>query len=137
MRVVVDTNILVSFFRLNPVHSIILDCSSLGLELSTPEFSFDELKANLPGLRKYSGLSDGELELVELALRSCIEAIPLESFEEYVAAGEKATPDQKDKLFFALALKLNASIWSNEPRLKKQSSVPVLSTSDMRKLLGV
>ena len=56
MLLVIDTNVLFSFFRENPVRSIIITSKSFGLGLFTPEYSIDELRNNKSDLFKYSGL---------------------------------------------------------------------------------
>lgn len=40
-----------------------------------------------------------------------------------------------DSEYFALALKLNCAIWSNDKRLKQQDKIKVYSTEDLVKVL--
>ena len=47
------------------------------------------------------------------------------------------SPHSKDIEYFALALKSNCAIWSDEKALKKQSKVKVLTTSELVKELGL
>jgi predicted nucleic acid-binding protein len=56
--------------------------------------------------------------------------MPKGSFREFSLQAKELIHD-KDIPFFALALKLNCPIWSNEPRFKKQSEVEVLLNKDM------
>ncbi len=42
----------------------------------------------------------------------------------------------KDAPIFALALKFNCAIWSNEPSFKQQTKLPVISTRDIIELFG-
>jgi predicted nucleic acid-binding protein len=60
MRLVVDTNILFSFFRENPVRFIIANSNSFGLELFSPEYGIEELTENKSELMKYSGMKTNE-----------------------------------------------------------------------------
>ena len=46
---------------------------------------------------------------------------------------EKITPDKKDVLYFALALKLRCGIWSNDKKLKTQNKIKIYSTEDLLK----
>ena len=136
MRLVVDTNILFSFFRDTPVRIIITNASWLGIKLFTPEFAIDELRANKSDLMKYSKLKTAEeLEFIIKTLRLFINVKPINFFKEFKSESIKISPDQKDAPFFALALKLKSSIWSNEPKLKRQSVVKVFSTKELRDLL--
>ena len=135
MELVVDTNILFSFFRDNPVRSLILSSKFLNLRLFTPEYALEELNANELDLMKYSKLSAEQLESVTQLMKMFIEVKPESFFREFKAEARLVSPDPKDIPFFALALKLNSAIWSNEPRLKKQSSIKVFNTKEVREFL--
>lgn len=131
MRLVVDTNILFSFFRENPVRSVIINASALGLKLYIPELALDELKTNQESVHKYAKINEEQFELMVSTLRSFVEVVPLELFSACKEQAQTVSPDPKDAPFFALALQLNAALWSNEPRLKRQAVVKVLSTKEL------
>jgi predicted nucleic acid-binding protein len=136
VKLVINTNILFSFFRDNPVRELIVDSYFFGLELYTPKYAFTELRANKPDLMKYSGISkDKELEFTISALEFFVEVKPSEFFKEFESEAKQISPHSKDSPFFALALKLDSEIWSNEPRLKKQSRVKVYNTEELFRLL--
>ena len=137
MRLVVDTNILFSFFRDNPVRFVIINSEDLGLKLSTPEYAIDELRTNRADLLKYSGLRARELQLAIKSLGSFVRTKPTTVFRDCRAEARKISPDRKDAPFFALALKLESAIWSNEPRLKRQTAVKVFNTSELLGKLGL
>ena len=64
-------NILVSFFRDNPVRSIIINSEFFKLELFSPEQAIEELRKNKPVLFKYSKLEkDEEFESIISSLSS-------------------------------------------------------------------
>ncbi|MBT5021736.1 hypothetical protein HOK51_08530 [Candidatus Woesearchaeota archaeon] len=44
-------------------------------------------------------------------------------------------PDENDVDYFALALKLNCAIWSNDKKLKNQNSIIVYSTEELINLI--
>jgi len=133
MQLVVDTNILVSFFRPNPVRSIIMNSASLGIRLLTPERTIDELKKNEPDVLKYSKINSARFNEILSDLTKFIEVFPKESFREFEQEAKQLV-HEKDIPIFALALKLNCAIWSNEPSFKQQSKLPVFSTRDMIEL---
>lgn len=136
MKLVVNTNILFSFFRENPVRELIVNSDFLGLELYTPRYAFSELRANKSDLIKYSGINkDKELEFAISTLEFFIEVMSDKFFKEFESEAKQISPHSKDAPFFALALKLDSEIWSNEPRLKRQSRVKVYNTEELRKLL--
>lgn len=136
MQLVVDTNILLSFFRENPVRLIIINSDFLGLEISTPEYVIDELKKNESDILKYSKINLVQFNEILEELKRFIKIIPKQSFEQFKSKAKQLIHD-KDVPIFSLALKLNCPIWSNEPRFKKQSLVKVWSTGDLRKELGL
>ena len=135
MRLVVDTNILVSFFRPNPVNEIISKSKSFNLQLLSPEYAIDELKKNKQDVLKYSGLNPKQFDSKLSELLTFITIIPKDSFKEFESQAKQLIHD-KDVPFFALALKLNCPIWSNEPAFKEQSKVDILSNKDMIELFG-
>ncbi|MBI4895257.1 MAG: hypothetical protein HY831_02060 [Candidatus Aenigmarchaeota archaeon] len=49
---------------------------------------------------------------------------------------EKIFPDHNDIKYFALALKLNCGIWTNEKILKEQNKIPIYSTEELINIFG-
>ena len=138
MKLVVDTNILFSFFRENPVRKTIVMSDLFGMELFIPEYALSELMSNKSEVMKYAAIkSDEDFKYVMSTLEFFVKVKPSEFFDEFKSEAEKISPHAKDATFFALALKLNCCIWSNEPRLKKQSKVKVYSTNELLRELGL
>ena len=135
MQLVVDTNILLSFFRENPVRLIIINSDFLGLEISTPEYVIDELKKNESDVLKYSKINSVQFNEILEELKRFIKIIPKQSFEQFESRAKQLIHD-KDVPIFSLALKLSCPIWSNEPAFKEQSKIDVLSNRDMIELVG-
>ncbi len=48
---------------------------------------------------------------------------------------EEISPDKDDVLYFALALRLDCAIWSNDKALKGQSVVAILNTKEVSERL--
>ena len=136
MRLVVDTNILVSFFRPNPVNEVLSRSESLNLQLFSPEYALEELKKNKQDVLKYSKLNSKQFNERLAELLTFIKTISKGSFEEFEQEAKQLSPHDKDIPIFALALKLNCAIWSNEPAFKEQSKIDVLSNRDMIELVG-
>lgn len=130
MRLVVDTNILISFFRDSPVRYIILLSDLFNLQLYSPEYVFAELGNIRPSLLKYSKLS---LENIEFAFTE-LQNLSSSSFKEFESEAKQLIHD-KDVPIFALALKLKCGIWSNEPGFKKQSKIEVFNTKELKEFL--
>lgn len=135
MKLVVDTNILVSFFRHNPVNEIISLSKSFNLFLFSPEYAIGELKK--PEIKQavleYSGLNSRQFDKQLSKLLALVEIVPDESFKEFESKAKQLIHD-KDVPIFALALKLSCPIWSNEPRFKRQSEVVIFSNREMIEL---
>jgi len=136
MQLVVDTNILLSFFRENPVRFIIVNAEFFGINLSTPEYTIDELKNNESDVLKYSKLNSSQFNESLSELSKFVAVVPKTSFDMFESQAKQLIHD-KDVPIFALALKLECAIWSNEPRFKEQSKVDIFNTEDLRKLLKV
>lgn len=79
----------------------------------------------------------GEFGFLERILQWRIEFVPVEEFKDFLKEAELVCPDPDDIEYFALALKLNCPIWSEDKRLKKQSKVKVFSTSELLKKFGL
>jgi predicted nucleic acid-binding protein len=135
MKVVVDTNVLVLFFRENPVNEIISNSKSLNLQLFTPEYALEELKKNKLDVLKYAKINEEQFKVRILELQKIINVISENEFIEFKIEAEKLIHD-KDIPIFALALKLRSPIWSNELRFKKQAKVEIFSNKDFIELLG-
>jgi predicted nucleic acid-binding protein len=137
MKLVVDTNILISFFRDSPVRFIIINPFLFDLRLYAPEYGFQEL-SNLKNLiSKYSGLSINQIKVSLGELSKHLEIISSEAFKSFEKEASKLSPHEKDLPFFALALKLNCAIWSNEIAFKKQQKIKIFNTLELRKELKI
>jgi|SRR3989344_6956085 len=134
MKFAVDTNIFLSFFRPNPVNELISKSTLLGLFLYTSDKNIEELKRKKQDVLKYAKINSEQFDPLLSNLLGFIRLIPIESCKEFKSEAKKLAPHDKDIPIFALALKLNCPIWSNEPDFKKQYSIKVLSTRDMIEL---
>ena len=108
-----------------------------GIKLYSPAYILDEIGEHVNRLQNFSKLSRTELKfLIELLFRK-IEVVPKSKYKEYLEEGKKLLPKHpEDAPYFALALKLNCPLWSNERLLKRQSRVKVFSTKELIKFLS-
>ena len=136
MQIVVDTNILISFFRDNPVRVIIINSQSLNLELYSPEHCWQELLNIKLSISKYSKLPLGQIDLIFEKLKSILVIIPDEYSKSFESEAKQLIHD-KDIPIFALALKLRSPIWSNELGFKEQSSVKIFNTRELKEYLKI
>ena len=138
MKLVIDANILFSFFRDNPVRFIIINASLIKLQLFSPAHVLEELNKNIQDLVKYTKLSSLEISSIIEELKSVISIMPSQEYNEFGSEAKKLSPhtSDKDTPYFALALKLNCAIWSNEPAFKKQSRIKIFNTKELREHLN-
>ncbi len=134
MKIVVDTNILVSFFRPNPVNELISKSKLFGISLSSSEYNIEELKNNKQDILKYADFNSKQFEIELSRLITFIKLIPEHECKDFESEAKQISPHDKDNPVFALALKLDCPIWSDEPAFKQQSRVKVFSTRDIIEL---
>lgn len=130
MELVVDANILLA-----ALISPISDTANLFFynKLYSPEFLLQEFKKYENEIRKKSGLDEGDFNTAVSIIFSRIKLIEKYKFEEFMETAEKICPDKNDTEYFALALKLNCPIWSNDKRLKEQNYIKVITTFELLK----
>ena len=101
------------------------------IRLYAPEFLLDEIEKYKNEILEKSGLNEEEFNLVLAITSSKIEFIPISEFIENLEEAEKISPDINDREYFALAMKLNCPIWSNDKKLKEQNKIKVYSTDEI------
>jgi len=129
MDLVVDANII--FADLIKDGNTIELLLEPNLHLFVPEFLFSEISNHKKELMKKTERSEEELNEILDILEHRMTIIPMEEFESFLNKGKEISPDPDDVPYFALALKLNIAIWSNDKKLKEQRRVKVYSTKDI------
>lgn len=129
MNLVVDTNVLFTFFWKKSITKKLL--MKKNLRLFSPEFALEEINKYKSEILKKTKISEEKFKELKTDLAMAIEFIPLEEYKESIKSASKISPDPNDSDFFALALKLQVPLWSNDSLLKKQNKIKVVSTSDL------
>ena len=129
MLVVVDTNIIVSaaIARSYSLDLIFDD----HLQLLTPEFVEIEVVEHFEEVLSKSGLSENEFRRLLNNIFERIRVVGEQHYANFKDEALRISPDADDAPFFALALKENCAIWSNDKELKKQMRVKVISTPEL------
>ena len=98
----------------------------------------DELNNNIPDLVKYTKLSSSKVKSIIGVLKEYMSIIPSSEYKEFESKVKQLSPHRSDKdiPYFALALKLDCAIWSNEPSFKQQSKVEILNTKELKEILN-
>jgi len=136
MRLVVDANILFSFFKKDSfTRRFIL--SHPEIELFTPLYVFEELEEHREEVKSKARIGDIVYELSKKELLEYVTVVPLDEFKDSWAEAEQISPDPDDVEYLAVALSLGCAIWSNDRDLKEeQSRANVFSTSDLISFLS-
>ncbi|ODS39133.1 MAG: hypothetical protein A7316_00585 [Candidatus Altiarchaeales archaeon WOR_SM1_86-2] len=92
---------------------------------------FFEIGNNFGEIVTRSKLSPEVLGETFKFIKDQIDFMPFEEFNECAKEAEKLSPHPKDIQYFALALKFNCPIWSEENSFKKQNKIRVFSTYDL------
>ncbi|MFH1803173.1 MAG: PIN domain-containing protein [archaeon] len=144
MKLVIDSNVLFTFFWKNSALTNILEIKP-DIELFSPEYALTEITNNKLELLQKTKLSASEFDKKKNELAEIVSFIPLKEYSSSIKEIKSLThsfPEHKkdeilkDADFLALALQLNVPLWSNDKLLRKQPQIPVLSTADMIELLS-
>jgi predicted nucleic acid-binding protein len=137
MPLIVDANVVFSVLIKGgkTLDIFILNRAKKRFDFVAPEFLMVEVEKHISEIIKKTGLSIEDIGKVLDFLEKEIEFISFEEFEEFYKEAKQISPDPNDVQYFALALKLNGAIWSNDKALKKQFVVDVLSTVEIIKLM--
>ncbi len=131
MDLVVDANVLIAALIKDSFSYNILFSDKF--HLFTPEYIFTEFEKHKEEiLEKTERTTEEFFRLLEILKRRIV-LVPLEELRLYVKEAERITPDPDDMAYFALALKLNCAIWSNDKKLKEQGAIKVYHTHELKK----
>ncbi len=128
-----DANVLFSFFKKDSAtRRLLRTLTILGTRLISPDFVLEELVRDKERVKQYAGIDEIEFLFLLSLLEKRVEVFSKSEYEKFLTEAEGLLPGHlKDVPYFALALKLNCTIWSNEKRLKKQDKVKVFSTREL------
>jgi len=134
MILIVDANVLFSaLIKDSLTAEFIFDNE---LILSTPEFIITEfLKYEDLILKKMHRTREEYIQIMHM-LKDIITVVPKEEYSKFIEEAEEFSPDPKDTLYLALALKLKCAVWSNDEKIKNQDKVKVYSTQDLKRELN-
>ncbi len=135
VKLVIDANILFSILIKNNsfTYEVFLNES---FQIYAPEYLFEEFEKYKLLIIQKTSRTEKELEQLLKDLKSLITIIKKEEFEIYFEKANNISPDINDSIYFALALKLNCPIWSNDKKLKEQNVIKIYSTQDLTYLFN-
>ena len=107
--------------------------SSQDIKFFAPYRLLAELEKNREEVRLKSGFSHKDFNVFVEIVKLKVEPIPLESFLDKISEAKEISPHLKDTEFFALALKFDIPIWSEEKSFKTQNKVEIFNTEELHK----
>ena len=131
MRLVVDANIIFSvLIKEGKTDDLFFNFS---LDLYAPEYIFSELEKHKEEILRKTKRTELEFYRLLEIFKNVIKIIPNPETDDYIKEAESICPDKDDFLYFALALKMNIPIWTNDKKLKEQKIVKIYSTGELIK----
>ncbi|RLJ02049.1 MAG: hypothetical protein DRP10_02395 [Candidatus Aenigmatarchaeota archaeon] len=135
MKLVVDSNVLFSFFKKESSTRKIITLVEL-LELYTLKSRIDELIKHKEEICSKSKITEEEFFKSLTELEIFVRIIDDKLVFKFGREAIKLAPHSEDAPLFALSLFFNCPIWSNEVAFKRQSKVKVFNTKELLELLG-
>jgi predicted nucleic acid-binding protein len=129
MDLVVDANVLFAALIKRGLSAKLLFIDEL--HLYAPEYLMEEFNKYRREILKKTHRSSSEFDRVLIEISDRIHFVPQAEIEPFMLVGESTSPDADDAVYFALALKLGISIWSNDTRLKKQNVIRIYTTTEL------
>lgn len=139
MILVIDTNILFTFFWKKSVSKELFHKHVL----YAPQQALLELEKYSAEIQTKAMLSPNEFNALKKVLTTIVTFIPVKHYREcfshaqllsYGLSPEDTTEFFSDLDFFALAVKLNMPIWSNDKLFKKQTKILIFNTEEIIEL---
>jgi len=140
MKLVVDTNVLITYFW---DKSVINEILKLPLHFISPEYALKEIQHHKQDLIRKSKSSSQTFQKKSEQLSYAIEFIPLTTYASFLKKVSQLfdNKDQKkyeafikDIDFYALALYADSPIWTNDKMFKEQDEILVFTTKEVIKL---
>ncbi len=129
MIIIVDANILFSALIKNGLTANILVQENF--DFYAPSYLLKEFAKYEQIILEKTKRSKKDFEEIINILQKVINFVPKRLYSNFLLGAKNVCPDPKDMDYFALALKYDCSIWSNDKKLKEQDSVHIISTNEL------
>ena len=129
MFVVVDANVIISLLiAKGSKHKLFFSNKFIPV---SPDWILFEISKYWDDISEKSKLSKNDLRSELFAIRMQMKTFSFSEIKEFLKEGFTISPDPDDSEYFALALKLNCPIWSEDKLIKQQDKVEVLNTKEL------
>lgn len=141
MKLVIDSNILFTFFWKNSILRDIL--SKKNIQLYAPEYALEEIDKYKEEIRRKTKITQEEFKEIKAELKIRIQFIALGEYRDFlkeIKLPKETTRGKNEEIlndidFLALAIKFEYPLWSNDHLLKKQKQVTVITTKEIIEIL--
>ena len=132
MRLVVDTNILISALIKNSLTRKII--TGIGYEFFVPSFALDEISKYKNYICEKANITSLIFEEILEILFDNVEIVSIDFYREYLKKSEKLISDKEDVAFLALSFALDCALWSDDKHFDEQDEIKIFKTKDLAKL---
>lgn len=141
MRLVVDSNVLFTFFWKN---SALNELLKRDIALFSPEILLDEITKYKSDIMNKAKITEEEFKALKKQILTKVTFIPLNKYASqlknirktvFILSEDENLELENDIDFIALSSLLNYHLWSNDKLLKKLSKIKVLNTKDIITLI--
>ena len=130
MKLIADANILFSIAKKDSVTNKLI--KEKDLELIAPDYALKELN-------KYSSLIEEKFNInfknYITQLKEKVKFLPISEYKDSLKEAKNIINDEKDIIYFAMALEFNPPIWSDDSEFKNQKQILVFNTKELILLL--
>jgi predicted nucleic acid-binding protein len=134
MRMVIDANILFSFFKRSS-YTRDLIITHPEIELFVPSFVFMELERYKDVIIKKARIDERIFDITMEEIQNLAQTSPMKDMIRNWDRAQRICPDPDDIHYFAVAIELDCIIWSNDKRLKEQNEIIVVNTLELSSIL--
>ncbi len=137
MKLVVDTNVLISALVKNGFTRNFLINRSILFELITPAYVFSEIEKYKSYICEKSEITEKQFYILLEKLMKYIVVINPIHYSSFLKQADDVIGHihKSDVVFIATALAFNCPVWSDDKHFKMQKEVKVLTNYDIDKIL--
>lgn len=131
MKIVIDTNILISAIVKNGFTRDFIINKGPNFEFLTPAYIVSEVNKHKKEIIKKANIDEEQFYFILKIIFKYINVINPIFYSDYLFKAKELIEHTNDVPFLACALALDCPIWSNDKHFQKQNIVKVLTTGDM------
>ncbi len=134
MKIVIDTNILFSYFWKNSIIRQIINKKLI--DLYTPQYAIEEITKYKKEIINKTKIQEKEFNKLLKEIKNKVKIVLVNEYKKELNLEIfKTIPDKNDIDFLALAYKYNKILWSNDRALKQQDHIIIFNTKEILEIL--